>query len=231
MRHRRFAEDYEASIKAYVNEPDESGLFAGYQLGRRAVTEDIGLLDFLTIHHEALSQIFKGGPSSRAALMLAARFVTQGLASFEMLQRAVQDTAKAARQQARYANVIRKLSTLLADASLAHEDEGSLREMLNLVAEQGRELVSADRCTIEIYGVGSIIEASDPPAGAHPQTAGGDAAVVQAAFIVAALDGKKLGVLTAQRAHPSFTDADHAVLEHLAQMVAAAVDRHFHYIK
>ena len=56
----------------------------------------------------------------------------------------------------------RQLSTFLADASLALDASGSLEEMLQLVAEQARELGGADCCvaTVAVEGRPRIAEAA-----------------------------------------------------------------------
>jgi GAF domain-containing protein len=46
--------------------------------------------------------------------------------------------------------MLHRLSTFLADASLALDAPGSLEEILQLVAEHARELVGAERCRVEI---------------------------------------------------------------------------------
>jgi hypothetical protein len=56
--------------------------------------------------------------------------------------------------------MLHRLSTFLADASLALDAPGSLEEILQLVAEHARELVGAARCRVEIrLPDGNTIEA------------------------------------------------------------------------
>jgi hypothetical protein len=220
-------DSYTSALNDYVRSPDEGGLFAAYELGRRAVVERIGLLDFMMIHHDALAEALAGQHRAAAPeiLGLAARFVTQSLASFEMVQRGAQDAVHTASRQERSATVVRRLSTLLADTSLASDDGGSLEEMLNLVAEHARELAAADRCAIRVDCWDGRILAADPPQSSNEPRKSAGSVVIE----LKALDGRPLGVLRAERDDRRFNDGEMATLEHLAQMAAGAVDRHHHY--
>jgi hypothetical protein len=185
----------------------------------------MGLLDFMTSHHEALAQLLgETSPAAPDVLVLAARFVTQALAPFEMVQRVAEDSARTAHMQARHAEIIRRLSFLLGDTSLASGDQDSFHEMLSLVAEQARELSHADRCSIEVGAFGMRLRASDPQTDQVQLSAG--TTQHEASAPLDALNGDQLGVLMAWREGTAFRDEELAVLEHLAQMVAAAVDRH-----
>ncbi len=54
----------------------------------------------------------------------------------------------------RQTELSRRLSSFLADASLALDAEDSLPEMLRLVAEQARELVDAECCVVTVTAEG-----------------------------------------------------------------------------
>jgi Phosphoserine phosphatase RsbU, N-terminal domain len=224
---RRFAETYGSVLNRYLREPDERGLYEAYELGRRALVQGVGLLELLTVHHEALAGVIAGSRASldRETLALAARFAAETLASFEMVQRGAEEAARAAIEQEQTANVVRRLSTLLADHSLAHDDGASLEEMLHLVAEQARELTSADRCIIRVEPWAGGIVAADPP---HLAT-GHVRPHAEACIVLEALDGRPLGALAIDREDRPFTGAELAVLQHLAQMAAGAIDRRLHY--
>jgi prophage DNA circulation protein len=222
--HGDFAETYADALNAYVRRPGEEGLYAGYQLGRRALDERIGLLDLLTIHHQALESLFARVDVPVAeGLVLAARFVSQSLASFEMIQRAADEAVQAVAHETRHAELVRRLSALLADASLAHDDGTSLREMLALVAEQARELCEADCCTIVLDGRPPLL-ASDPPSDRLPARA-----TEQHQTALTALDGAPVGMMTVQRASPPFGARELDVLTQVSQMLAAALERHRTY--
>jgi GAF domain-containing protein len=67
-----------------------------------------------------------------------------------MAQRVLQQTREAAIVQERHATILRRLSTFLADASIAFDAAGSLQEMLQLVAEHARELLGARWCDVRL---------------------------------------------------------------------------------
>jgi hypothetical protein len=73
--------------------------------------------------------------------------VTVGVSFVEERERVIREQQAAIRQRA---EMLHRLSTFLADASLALDDPGSLEEVLQLVAEHARELVAAERCRAEI---------------------------------------------------------------------------------
>ena len=73
--------------------------------------------------------------------------VTVGVSFVEERERVIREQQAAIRERA---EMLHRLSTFLADASLALDAPGSLEEILQLVAEHARELVAAERCRAEI---------------------------------------------------------------------------------
>src|ERR671923_34961 len=73
--------------------------------------------------------------------------VTVGVSFVEERERVIREQQAAIRERA---EMLHRLSTFLADASLALDAPGSLEEILQLVAEHARELVGAERCRAEI---------------------------------------------------------------------------------
>ena len=73
--------------------------------------------------------------------------VTVGVSFVEERERVIREQQAAIRERA---EMLHRLSTFLADASLALDAPGSLEEILQLVAEHARELVAAERCRVEI---------------------------------------------------------------------------------
>jgi hypothetical protein len=218
-----FSNAYAAALRDYLRAPGEDGLYTGYGLGRRAIEEQFTLLDFLTVHHQALETLFAGDSTPTPdVLTLAARFVTESLASFEMIQRGADEAVRAVAYETRQAEVLRSLSALLADASLADGGGASLPEMLTLVAEQARELSETDRCTIVIDGHPPLV-ASDPPADQHT-TGSAD----QVRIGLTTLAGEAIGVMTVEPG-TDFRSRDLEMLEQVGRMLAAAIERHRAY--
>ena len=139
---------YAAGLQAYLREPNERTLHAAYELGREAVARELDVLDLALVHHDALAAALRAAdPGDLEQLTRAAgEFLVDSLSAFEMIRRAYTETRDAAALERRQATILRQLSNLLADASLALDTSGSLDEMLRLVAEQARELTRASCC-------------------------------------------------------------------------------------
>jgi Phosphoserine phosphatase RsbU, N-terminal domain len=156
-----FRSDYASALADYLNEPSERLLQVAYELGRQAVSRQLSVLDLAVAHQEALLSALSGTPSS-AVTRAAGDFFLESMSSFEMVQRGIEETRNAARHERRQTEMARQLSTFLADASLALDASGSLDEMLQLVAEQARELVGAECCvaTVAVDGQPRTAEAA-----------------------------------------------------------------------
>jgi hypothetical protein len=218
-----FRAAYVSGFRTYLDKPDERTLRAAYELGRDAVRRDLSILDLALLHHEALAHALRagaGGEEAERVVRAAADFLVESLSAFEMLQRGFREAREAALVERRHASMLRQLSSLLADASLAFDAAGSLEEMLRLVAEQTRELTRAASCTVSVeLGASNVEVASSADA-----TAPGGGASFEAPLT--ALDGRRLGsIRLLSEQERQFTELDEAVLVHLAQMTSAAVER------
>jgi len=86
-----FARDYTPPLLAYLARSDEKGLSAAYELGRRAMRLELGLLNVVRVHHLVLLDVLDTVHDSQEAHELvrkASTFLLEVLASFEMTQRA-----------------------------------------------------------------------------------------------------------------------------------------------
>lgn len=222
-----FRAAYVSGFRTYLDELGERTLRAAYELGRDAVRRELSILDLAVLHHEALANALRAGADGEEAervVRAASDFLVESLSAFEMLQRGFREAREAALLERRHASMLRQLSSLLADASLAFDAAGSLEEMLRLVAEQTRELTRAASCTVSVELGASHVEvasSTDADDSAPAAAAGGSLEAP-----LTALDGQELGsirLLSEQERH--FTELDEAVLVHLAQMTSAAVER------
>ena len=148
-----FRAAYAAALRDYLLDPSEASLRVAYELGREAVTRQLSVLDLTVAHQEALlselsgaSSVGEVSPAARAA----GDFFLESLSSFEMVQRGFKEAREAVILQRRQTELSRQLSTFLADASLVLDASESLEEMLQLVAEQARELVDAECCVVTV---------------------------------------------------------------------------------
>ena len=161
MNHRLddFRGRYAAALDAYLQARDEEALSAGYELGRAAVAEELGPLELAGVHNEVLvSALDVRDPVE--TVTAAGEFFLESLSALEMVQRVLRDSRESVRVERNHAEMLRRLSAFLADASLALDATGSLEEILQLAVEHARELVGADRCSARIrFAEGVAIDA------------------------------------------------------------------------
>jgi hypothetical protein len=168
-----FQADYAAALTLHLAARSETTLTAGYQLGREAVDRHITVLDIALIHHQSLAAaLARDETAAHGARTIAAagEFLVEALAAVEMVRRGYIEATERASVEARHAAMIRQLSTFLADSALAADAPHSLEEVLRLVAEQARELTSADWSVVTLHPGPSHpgLEAVSPSAGAPP---------------------------------------------------------------
>lgn len=220
-----FRAAYGVALRSYVADGTETDLRTAYELGREAVVRELSVLDLTLAHHDALLEALgEASADVDHVVRAAAAFVLESLAAFEMVRRGFDEAREAALLERRHAAMLRRLSGFLADVSLALATPGPLDEMLQLVAEQARELVGCDWCRVRI-----AVEPDDVREAVSSEPDEG-AADVDAVAALTALDGRAIGSIElARKRDGEFGGADEAVLAHLAQMVSAAVERTWLY--
>ena len=86
----RLRRDYAPVFLQYLSERGERGRRAAYELGRRAIGEQLSVLDLARIHHDMLLDVLKTHRSSQELehiAQAASEFLVEALAVFEMTQR------------------------------------------------------------------------------------------------------------------------------------------------
>jgi signal transduction histidine kinase len=85
------AADYLQGLARYLASADEAALTGAYELGRRALNQGFGLIDWATLHDDTVAalQLVDGGPD---ALARAAQFFRESLSPYEMTQRGYVET-------------------------------------------------------------------------------------------------------------------------------------------
>jgi hypothetical protein len=86
----RLRRDYAPVFLQYLTERGERGRTAAYELGRRAVTEQLSVLDLARIHHGVLLDVLMTHRSPQELEQIAraaSEFLVEALAVFEMTQR------------------------------------------------------------------------------------------------------------------------------------------------
>lgn len=223
-----FRAAYAAAFRSYVGDHSEVNLRTAYELGREAVLRELSVLDLTLVHHDALLDSLRETATAdvERVTRAAAAFVLESLSAFEMVRRGFNEAREAALVERRHAAMLRQLSNFLADVSLALATPDPLEEMLQLVAEQARELVGCDWCRVNVaVGRNEVREAVS--ASELNETPAGDARRGPSlAATLTALDGRDIGSIELQyKRGGDFSGVDEAVLAHLAQMVSAAVER------
>lgn len=144
---------YAAALGDYLREPCEASLSAAYELARDAVSRHLSVLDVAVAHQEALVSALVQAPDTaevERVTRAAGDFFLEGLSAFEMVNRGFHEARLAASLERRQTELSRQLSAFLADASLADQSHDSMEEMLQLVAEQAREIVGAVCCVATV---------------------------------------------------------------------------------
>lgn len=218
---RRFRVTYASAVARHLSDPGEAGLSVAYELGREAVRMGLSVLELAEIHHQTLATFLRAAdePAQAAELVEAAGEVfLETLSAYEMVTRGFAEARDMAHLERRQATVVRRLSAFLADAALAIDDPDSLEEALKLVAEHARELVSASHCEISWLhhgrrGTGASSAGSEPD---RPETMRRQ---------LSSLDGQPAGWITVARAHPPFSAAEAELVNQLAQLTSATLER------
>ena len=86
----RLARDYRVAFLRYLPRRDEAPLSVGYELGRRAVSDGVSILELALIHHDALVEVLADtAPEEvRRVAAAASEFFLTVLGPFDMAQRA-----------------------------------------------------------------------------------------------------------------------------------------------
>jgi hypothetical protein len=96
----RFGRDYAPAFLQYLSERSEPGRRAAYEIGRRAISEQLSVLDLARIHHGMLLDVLKTHRTPRELehiAQAASEFLVEALAVFEMTQRGFAELLSTAR--------------------------------------------------------------------------------------------------------------------------------------
>ncbi|TMM09838.1 MAG: hypothetical protein E6G01_18835, partial [Actinobacteria bacterium] len=161
----RFRRDYEEALGAHLASRSEAGLSAAYELGRRALTEGISLLDMASIHVAATTRVPRGGPGSdpEATAEAGTQFLLQAMATFDMAQRGFWEARERTRVEQRH---VARLQTL-AEASIAVIARPSLADRFPEIAKQALVVAGGGDAAITFQAEDGVMQSSTsvvPPA-------------------------------------------------------------------
>lgn len=137
--HQLVDQDYQAALSAYLAAPEEAALLYGYELGRRALSDGLGVLEMAAIHSRAVAAVQDRplGEDERASLLEGQMaFLVEALSPFEMAQRAFRDANTTLR---RLNDVLEGQAKRIAYA--LHSEAGQLLASVHFaLAEAARDL-------------------------------------------------------------------------------------------
>jgi signal transduction histidine kinase len=93
-------EQYVSALRDYLRDGGEAALQRAYELGRKALTEGLGVLGVAGLHRQALTAILEGQRTleeCKRAAEAAEEFLVECLSSFEMTHRCIQEANVALR--------------------------------------------------------------------------------------------------------------------------------------
>jgi GAF domain-containing protein len=251
-----FRPAYAEAFHAFLRDQSETALRAAYELGRGAVAQQVGLLELAQAHHLALLAALSNTSETASPEKItraASDFLLEALSAYEMVRRAVTEAQETVQSERRQAEMVRQLSSLLADTSLALQTSSSIEEMLQLVAEQTHELILSSWCIAHAYVAlprptviyafagreptdpDHVIEESYAAFGSRTEASAFAVDIASSANHViavplAALNGETIGVLAlGNDERPRLSELEDALFIHIGQMTAAALERAMRY--
>jgi signal transduction histidine kinase len=96
-----FEEEYRSALGGYAAEGGELALGRAYELGRRALEEQLSVVELASLHHRAVIDLVRTAetePQKEALLRAGAEFLAECVSPYEMAHRGFQDAVKALRQ-------------------------------------------------------------------------------------------------------------------------------------
>ena len=83
--------EYAGALEDYVARGGEAALEQAYEVGRRALSEKLAILDMVAIHHRVLAALLRRSATREENIQLVAKageFLAESLSPFEMTHRA-----------------------------------------------------------------------------------------------------------------------------------------------
>ena len=129
-----WTELYIAALRRFIQHRGEAELACAYELGRRAIREQVGLLDLMALHHVALATVLGGEDGDRGAEAVVAdagTFLAETLSSFEMVHRGFRESVTTLRQ---INEMLEEQARRIAHA--LHDDAGQLLASVHLTLQR-----------------------------------------------------------------------------------------------
>jgi signal transduction histidine kinase len=134
MNTHEFKRRYAAALRDHLGGCGEAALLQGYELGRQAIADGMGLIDLIAVHQETLGAILADGETpggGLGTLETAGRFLRESLSPFEMTHRGYREAVEALR---RVNEVLEEEARRIAHA--LHDDAGQLLVSVHLALQE-----------------------------------------------------------------------------------------------
>src|SRR6267154_4430763 len=134
-----FEEEYRSALCGYAAGGGELALGRAYELGRRALEEQVSVVELASLHHQVLIDLIRTSENEQRKeelLRSSAEFLSECVSPYEMAHRGFQDAVKALRQlNETLEEEIKRI------AYAVHDEAGQLLVAVHLaLAEVAREL-------------------------------------------------------------------------------------------
>src|SRR6266850_3417636 len=96
-----FEEEYRSALCGYADGGGELALGRAYELGRRALEEQVSVVELASLHHQVLIDLIRTSENEQhkeQLLRSGAEFLSECVSPYEMAHRGFQDAVKALRQ-------------------------------------------------------------------------------------------------------------------------------------
>ncbi len=156
----RFRRDYAPAFLQYLSERGERGLEAAYELGRRAIREQLSVLDLARIHHAMLLEVLRTHrtPDELENIAQAAsEFLVEALAVFEMTQRGFAELRAITHSHQEHA---RRMQNGLEPQRIVEQATGMVMQREGLTADAAlewlRETAARQGITVDEVAAGLV---------------------------------------------------------------------------
>ena len=138
---------YTEALEHYLSGGGERALRGAYEVGRLALTSEVGLLDMAELHHMALSKVLTndlGPDGAPIGLADASQFLAESLSAYEMAYRGYRDAVAGLRSvNEALEREVRRI------AHAVHDEAGQLLVVVHLaMAEISRDLPPAAQAKV-----------------------------------------------------------------------------------
>ena len=96
-----FEEEYRAALGGYAARGGELALGRAYELGRRALEDQVSVVELTSLHHQAVIDLVRSAETEQSKeelLRISSEFLAECVSPYEMAHRGFQDAVKALQQ-------------------------------------------------------------------------------------------------------------------------------------